>query len=64
MIFDFNQISEFKELTLIGGHLADDESFGLSVEYLTQHQNELKYLISNVVGFEKFYNCIYQPTLF
>jgi D-arabinose 1-dehydrogenase-like Zn-dependent alcohol dehydrogenase len=27
MLFDFNQVSEFKELTLIGGHLADDASF-------------------------------------
>ena len=54
MLFDFNQVSEFKELTLIGGHLADDVAFNLSVEFLTKHQSELKYLISNVVGFENF----------
>ncbi len=54
MLFDFNQVSEFKELTLIGGHLADDASFNLSVEFLTKNQSQLKYLISNVVGFENF----------
>jgi threonine dehydrogenase-like Zn-dependent dehydrogenase len=54
MLFDFNQVSEFKELTLIGGHLADDTAFDLSVQFLSKHQNELKYLISNVVGFDNF----------
>lgn len=54
MLFDFNQVSEFKELTLIGGHLADDASFDLSIIFLTKHQNELDYLISNIVGFENF----------
>ena len=54
MLFDFNQVSEFKELTLIGGHLADDASFELSISFLTKHQNELDYLISNIVGFENF----------
>jgi threonine dehydrogenase-like Zn-dependent dehydrogenase len=54
MLFDFNQVSEFKELTLIGGHLADDTAFDLSVEFLSKNQNELKYLISNVVGFDDF----------
>jgi 2-desacetyl-2-hydroxyethyl bacteriochlorophyllide A dehydrogenase len=54
MLFDFNQVSEFKELTLIGGHLADDASFNLSVQFLTKNQSQLKYLISNVVGFENF----------
>lgn len=74
MLFDFNQISEFKELTLIGGHLADDVAFNLSVEFLTKHQSELKYLISNVVGFENFtsafsdsrfsqFKTVFQPTL-
>ena len=73
MLFDFNQVSEFKELTLIGGHLADDASFDLSVEFLTKNQGELKYLISNVVGFENFtsafsdskfseFKTIFQPT--
>ena len=74
MLFDFNQVSEFKELTLIGGHLADDAAFNLSVEFLTKHQSELKYLISNVVGFENFtsafsdsrfsqFKTVFQPTL-
>lgn len=74
MLFDFNQVSEFKELTLIGGHLADDVAFNLSVEFLTKHQSELKYLISNVVGFENFtsafsdsrfsqFKTVFQPTL-
>jgi threonine dehydrogenase-like Zn-dependent dehydrogenase len=54
MLFDFNQVSEFKELTLIGGHLADDAAFDLSVQFLAKHQNDLKYLISNVVGFNNF----------
>jgi threonine dehydrogenase-like Zn-dependent dehydrogenase len=54
MLFDFNQVSEFKELTLIGGHLADDAAFDLSIQFLAKHQNELKYLISNVVGFNNF----------
>jgi threonine dehydrogenase-like Zn-dependent dehydrogenase len=61
MLFDFNQVSEFKELTLIGGHLADDTAFDLSVEFLTQHQNDLKYLISNVVGFEDFTSAFSNP---
>lgn len=74
MLFDFNQVSEFKELTLIGGHLADDAAFNLSVEFLTKHQNELQYLISNVVGFENFtsafsdsrfsqFKTVFQPSL-
>lgn len=74
MLFDFNQVSEFKELTLIGGHLADDVAFNLSVEFLTKNQSELKYLISNVVGFENFtsafsdsrfsqFKTVFQPTL-
>jgi hypothetical protein len=54
MLFDFNQVSEFKELTLIGGHLADDIAFDLSIEFLSKNQSELNYLISNVVGFENF----------
>jgi len=73
MLFDFNQVSEFKELTLIGGHLADDASFELSTSFLTKHQNELDYLISNIVGFENFtsafsdskfsqFKTIFQPT--
>ena len=73
MLFDFNQVSEFKELTLIGGHLADDVAFNLSVEFLTKHQSELKYLISNVFGFENFtsafsdsrfsqFKTVFQPT--
>jgi len=73
MLFDFNQVSEFKELTLIGGHLADDASFDLSVNFLTKYQNELDYLISNIVGFENFtsafsdskfsqFKTIFQPT--
>lgn len=74
MLFDFNQVSEFKELTLIGGHLADDAAFNLSVEFLTHYQSELNYLISNVVGFENFtsafsnskfsqFKTVFQPTL-
>lgn len=73
MLIDFNQISEFKELTLIGGHLADDESFRLSVAFLSEHQTELGYLISNVVGFDDFalaftdskfllFKTLFQPT--
>ena len=62
MLFDFNQVSEFKELTLIGGHLADDTAFDLSVEFLTKNQNELKYLISNVVGFDDFTSAFSDPS--
>lgn len=61
MLFDFNQVSEFKELTLIGGHLADDTAFELSVQFLSKHQNELKYLISNVVGFDNFTSAFSDP---
>ena len=62
MLFDFNQVSEFKELTLIGGHLADDTAFDLSVEFLSKNQNELKYLISNVVGFDDFTSAFSDPS--
>ena len=61
MLFDFNQVSEFKELTLIGGHLADDSAFNLSVNFLTKYQRELKYLVSNVVGFENFTSAFSDP---
>jgi threonine dehydrogenase-like Zn-dependent dehydrogenase len=61
MLFDFNQISEFKELTLIGGHLADDSAFELSVNFLTKWQKELGYLISNVVGFNNFTSAFFDP---
>lgn len=61
MLFDFNQVSEFKELTLIGGHLADDTAFDLSVQFLSKYQNELKYLISNVVGFDNFTSAFSDP---
>ena len=61
MLFDFNQVSEFKELTLIGGHLADDTAFDLSIQFLSKHQNELKYLISNVVGFNNFTSAFSDP---
>ena len=61
MLFDFNQVSEFKELTLRGGHLANDEAFNLSVEFLTSKQNELRYLISNVVGFSDFTTAFSNP---
>jgi threonine dehydrogenase-like Zn-dependent dehydrogenase len=74
MLFDFNVVSEFKELKLIGGHLADDKSFELSIEFLTRQQSELKYLISNIVGFQNFttafsnpkfrlFKTLFQPTL-
>lgn len=74
MMFDFNQVSEFKELTLIGGHLADDNSFDLSVKFLSDQQNELGYLISNIVGFNNFssafsdlkfkqYKTLFQPRI-
>lgn len=61
ILFDFNQISEFKELTLFGGHLADDTSFDLSVSFLTEKQEELDYLISNVVGFHNFTTSFSDP---
>jgi len=53
-LFDFNQIGEFKELQVIGGHLADDESFDASVEFLSTHQRTLKSLVSKVVNFSNF----------
>lgn len=61
MLFDFNQVSEFKELSLIGGHLADDTAFDLSIEFLSNHQSELRYLISNVVGFGNFTSAFSDP---
>lgn len=61
MLFDFNQVSEFKELTLTGGHLADDAAFELSINFLTKHQSKLKYLVSNVVGFENFTSAFADP---
>ena len=61
MLFDFNQISEFKELTLIGGHLADDKSFDLSIKFLSDYQSELNYLISNVVTFDNFSSAFSDP---
>lgn len=51
---DLNQVSEFKELTIVGAHLADDESFDLSLEFLSKNQKELKFLISNIVGYEDY----------
>ena len=53
-LLDFNQIGEFKELHVIGGHLADDKSFEASVEFLSLHQQDLKRLISKVVDFSNF----------
>jgi 2-desacetyl-2-hydroxyethyl bacteriochlorophyllide A dehydrogenase len=64
MSFDFNQISEFKELTLIGGHLANDEAFDLSVQFLAAHQNNLHYLISNIVSFSDFTSAFSNPKFF
>jgi threonine dehydrogenase-like Zn-dependent dehydrogenase len=52
--FDFNQVSEFKELKILGGHLADDSSFDKAVAFLSKYQNELKYLISRIVNFSNF----------
>lgn len=51
---DFNQISEFKEISVLGGHLANDRAFEASAEFLSQNQEELRYLISNVVSFDDF----------
>ena len=53
-VLDFNQIGEFKELKVIGGHLADDKSFDASVEFLSLHQQDLKVLISKIVDFSNF----------
>jgi threonine dehydrogenase-like Zn-dependent dehydrogenase len=70
---DLNQISEFKELTIFGGHLADDLAFDKSVKFLGEHQKNLRFLISNVVSFENFtlafsskkfkqFKTLFQPT--
>ena len=61
ILFDFNQVSEFKELTLIGGHLASDEAFDESIAFLSSKQDELGYLISNVVGFSNFTSAFSNP---
>ena len=61
MLFDFNIVSEFKELTLVGGHLANDEAFEKSTKFLTKHQEDLNYLISNVVGFSNFTSAFTSP---
>lgn len=61
MLFDFNIVSEFKELTLIGGHLANDDAFIKSINFLMKHQHELKYLISNIVGFSDFTSAFSSP---
>ncbi|NDC48819.1 MAG: hypothetical protein EBZ61_07045 [Micrococcales bacterium] len=72
--FDFNQISEFKEISVLGGHLANDKAFEASAEFLSQNQEELRYLISNVVSFDDFptafsnpkfseYKTIFQPKI-
>ena len=53
-MFDFNQIGEFKELLVIGGHLADDYSFEAAVDFLSLHQQDLKKLISKIVDFSNF----------
>ena len=53
--------------------MADDIAFDLSLDFLTKYQSDLKYLISNVVGFENFasafsdsrfsqFKTIFQPT--
>ncbi len=60
-LFDFNQVSEFKELTLIGGHLASDAAFDQSVEFLSSNQGDLSYLVSNVVGFSNFASAFSSP---
>jgi len=61
ILFDFNQVSEFKELTLIGGHLASDEAFNESIEFLSFRQDELGYLISNIVDFSNFTSAFSSP---
>ncbi len=61
VLFDFNQVSEFKELTLIGGHLANDQAFSKSVEFLSSKQDELGYLISNIVSFSNFTSAFSNP---
>lgn len=58
---DLNQISEFKELSVFGGHLANDEAFDESAEFLIQNQKNLKFLISNVVGFDNFASAFSSP---
>jgi len=59
--FDFNQISEFKEISVLGGHLANDKAFKASAEFLSQNQEELRYLISNVVSFDDFATAFTNP---
>jgi threonine dehydrogenase-like Zn-dependent dehydrogenase len=59
--FDLNQISEFKEITILGGHLANDRAFKASALFLSQNQEELRYLISNVVNFDSFTTAFANP---
>ncbi len=69
---DLNIVGEFKELTLIGGHLADSGAFAESLLFLCRYQNDLGFLISNIVGFHdirsafspregKMFKTIFQP---
>lgn len=51
---DFNVISEFKELEIRGGHLANDDAFEMSVRYLTENVNTLEDFVTDVVSFEDF----------
>lgn len=59
--FDFNQVSEFKEISILGGHLANDWAFARSSDFLSQNQEELRYLISNVVNFDNFTTAFSNP---
>jgi threonine dehydrogenase-like Zn-dependent dehydrogenase len=60
---DLNQIGEFKELTMIGGHLANDASFEESLDFLMKNQQKLGFLISNVVGFNNFASAFDSPKM-
>ena len=60
---DINQIGEFKELTVVGGHLASGASFEEALDFLLKYQQDLGFLISNIVGFNNFSSAFDSPKI-
>lgn len=51
---DLNVVGEFKEIQIIGGHLASDSAFSASTEFLSNFPEEARMLVTHEVSFEDF----------
>ena len=51
---DMNVIGEFKEIQIIGGHLASDSAFAASTEFLINFPEDVRMLVTREVSFEDF----------